>query len=181
MLDANVVYSIPLLDSSIRLAQRDVCAVRWTVEILEEAQRNLIAKRGDEAQIRHRFEALRSHFPDWEINGYENLMPSMMCDEKDRHVLAAAVRGGASQIISANVRDFPEESLKPYDIEVIPPDEFLINSLHMFPKETLEVIREQAAALRRPPLSVNELLAGLSRCGAPLFAEEVATIIAATS
>jgi hypothetical protein len=119
-----VVYSIPLLDSFIRLAQRDLCAVRWTAAILEEAQRTLIRHRGDEARIRQRFFALRAHFDDWEITGYEALIPSMRCDDKYRHVLAAAVRGGASQIVTANVRDFPQVALKPYDLEAVAPDVF---------------------------------------------------------
>jgi predicted nucleic acid-binding protein len=172
---------MPLLDSSIRLAQRDLCAVRWTAAILEEAQRNLIRHRDDEERIRRRFSALRAHFDDWEIAGYEDLIPAMTCDEKDRHVLAAAVRGGANQIVTANIRDFPQTALEPYDLEVVTPDDFLLNLLHLYPKQTLEVIQEQAAALRHPPLNVDDVLSTLARCGAPRFAEELATIIAATS
>jgi hypothetical protein len=154
--------------------------VRWTREILEEAQRNLIANRGDEDRIRRRFQALREHFGDWEITGYDDLISSMRCDAKDRHVLAAAVRSGASQIVTANIRDFPESVIAPYGIEVVSPDDFLLNALYLYPRDTLEVIQEQAAALRRPPLSIENLLSSLSRCGAPQFAEEVETIIAAT-
>jgi predicted nucleic acid-binding protein len=170
-----------LLDCSIRLAQRNLCAVRWTAAILEEAQRNLIANRGDEDRIRRRFTALREHFEDWEITGYEDLIPSMTCDEKDRHVLAAAIRGGANQIVTANVKDFPAESLAPYDIDVVPPDEFLVNALHMYPKDTVAVLHEQASALRRPAMTVETLLAGFARCGAPQFAQEAEFVISAAS
>ncbi len=152
-----------MLDLSIRLAQRDLCAVRWTAAILEEAQRNLIAARDDEDRVRRRFESLREHFGDWEITGYEALVPSMTCHEKDRHVLAAAVRGGANQIVTANVKDFPAESLGPYDIEVVRPGEFLSNALHMYPNDVVTVLHEQASALRRPAMTVATLLSGLSR------------------
>jgi len=155
--------------------------VRWTAAILEEAQRNLIANRGDEDRIRRRFIALREHFEDWEITGYEDLIPSMICDEKDRHVLAAAIRGGATQIVSSNVKDFPPASLAPYDIDVVPPDEFLLNALHMYPKDTVAVLHEQASALRRPAMTIETLLSGLARCGAPEFAQEAEVVIAATS
>ena len=101
----------------------------------------------------------------------------MKCDEKDRHVLAAAVRGGVDQIVTANIQDVPAESVDPYDLEVVPPDEFLLNILHMYPKDTVEVIREQAAALRRPPLSIDDVLSTLARCGAPQFAEAARGII----
>ena len=152
--------------------------MRWTAQILEEAIRNLVEDRTDEVQIRRRFDAMRAHFKGWEITGYEDLIPSMTCDEKDRHVLAAAVRGGVDQIVTADIDDFPGEAVDPYGIEVVPPDEFLLNVLHVCPNETLEVVREQAAALRRPPLTVNDVLATLSRCGARQFASEAATVIA---
>ncbi len=121
---------------------------------------------------------MRTHFKAWEIAGYEDLIPSMTCDEKDRHVLAAAVRGGVDQIVTADIDDFPAKAVDPYGIEVVPPDEFLLNLLRVYPNETLEVMQEQAAALRRPPLTVNDVLATLSRCGARQFAKEAATITA---
>ncbi len=155
--------------------------MRWTAAILDEAQRNLIANRGDEDRIRRRFKAMREHFEDWEITGYEDLIPSMTCDEKDRHVLAAAIRCGANQIVSANVKDFPAHSLASYDIDVVPPDEFFLNALHMYPKDTVAVLHEQASALRRPAMTVKTLLAGLARCGAPQFAQEAEVVISATS
>jgi len=34
-------------------------------------------------------------------------MPSLTCDAKDRHVLAAAIQGRATTIITVNLRDFP--------------------------------------------------------------------------
>lgn len=152
--------------------------MRWTATILEEAQRNLIADRGDEDRIRRRFQMLRLNFDDWEIAGYEDLIESMRCDEKDRHVLAAAVRGGAHQIVTFNVNDFPAESLTPYDLEVATPDAFLLNALHMYPRPTAEVLQAQASALRRPSMTVETLLSGLARCGAPQFAHEAAVVMA---
>jgi hypothetical protein len=55
----------------------------------------------------------------------------MTNDEKDRHVLAAAVRAGAHAILTENVRHFPAESVKPYDIDVLTPDQFLAHQFHL--------------------------------------------------
>jgi hypothetical protein len=77
---------------------------------------------------------LREHFGDWEIAGYEGLISAMTCEAKDRHVLAAAVRGGVNQIVSANVKDFPPASLVPYGIDVVKPDDFLVNALRVLPR-----------------------------------------------
>jgi predicted nucleic acid-binding protein len=35
-------------------------------------------------------------------------------DPKDRHVLATAIRAGASTVVTFNMRDFSPESLRPY-------------------------------------------------------------------
>ena len=175
------MYAISILDTTIRIAQRDLCAIRWTAQILEEAQRNLIANRGDEERIRSRFSALRENFEEYEITGYEALVPAMTCDQKDRHVLAAAIRGGVSQIVTSNVRDFPQESVVDYDIEIVTPDDFLTNVLHAHPAEVAAVLREQANALKRPEMTVDELLATLARHGVPNFAAEAETVIKATT
>lgn len=148
---------------------------------LEEAQRDLILKRDDEGSIRRRFRLLRQNFPEWEVEGYEALIGPLKCDEKDRHVLAVAIRCGASQIVTSNVKDFPDSALAPFNIEAISPDDFLLNVLELSPKDVAAVLREQAAALNKPTLTVDEVLAELASCGAPNFAREASTVIAATS
>ena len=64
-------------------------------------------------------------FPEAMVTGHEPLIPSMTKDPKDRHVLAAAVRGRADVVVTSNVRDFPPEACEPYDVDVQTPDEFL--------------------------------------------------------
>lgn len=162
------------------MAQRDLYAVRWSRQILEEAERNLIASGYDPERIRRRFEMIRTHFADGEVLGYEDLIDMMKCDTKDRHVLAAAVRSSANQIVTMNLRDFPEHALEPYSIEAVSPDTFFLNALDLAPKATTEVIREQIRALKRPPLSTATVLAALAKCGAPQFAQQMETILAAT-
>ena len=50
--------------------------------------------------------------PDALVTGYEHLIDSIeLPDRDDRHVLAAAVRCGASVIVTLNLGDFPSESL----------------------------------------------------------------------
>lgn len=42
-----------------------------------------------------------------------------------RQLVAAAVRGGAALIVTANLKDFPLKALEKYDIEATHPDDFL--------------------------------------------------------
>ncbi len=53
------------------------------------------------------------HAPDALVTGYRQLVPALnLPDPNDRHVLAAAVRGGASVIVTNNTKDFPAAALE---------------------------------------------------------------------
>lgn len=101
----------------------------------------------------------------------------MLPDPDDRHVLAAAMRGRADVIVTANVRDFPRETLAPLEIAVVHPDDFLLDQLDLTPRVVLEVLREQAAHTRSPPLTSTDLLARLAKAGVPGFADEAGRMI----
>jgi len=60
------------------------------------------------------------------IDGFDDLIEQVRCDPKDRHVLAAAVRGGADTIVTCNLKDFPDEAGAPYGIGICHPDSFLV-------------------------------------------------------
>src|SRR3954453_1695815 len=67
-----------------------------------------------------------SHAADALVTGYEDLIPGLQLpDPDDRHVLAAAIRGRADVIVTANLRDFPAEHIASFGIEAQHPDEFI--------------------------------------------------------
>ena len=99
-------------------------------------------------------------FPEAMVSGHERLIGAMRNDEKDRHVAAAAVKAKAEIIVTSNVRDFRH---LPPGIEATRPDEFLVGLLDASPEAILRVLQEQAADLRRPPMSVEEVLGMLER------------------
>lgn len=75
--------------------------------ILDEALRNLVADgRIAEANAAKLLAVMRRAFPEAQVTDFEGLIPSMRNDEKDRHVVAAAVKSGAQLIVTSNVRDF---------------------------------------------------------------------------
>jgi hypothetical protein len=57
-------------------------------------------------------------------SGYNDLISRLSNHEKDRHVLAAAIRAGVQAIVTFNPQDFPPEALEPYDIEATLPTSF---------------------------------------------------------
>jgi hypothetical protein len=166
--DACVLYPAPLRDLLIRLARTGVFRAQWTDLILDECFRNILANRPDlQPAALDRTRALMiKAVPDCLVNGFEHLVDGLdLPDPDDRHVLAAAIRAGAQAIITANMRDFPASKLKPYAVEAIHPDDFVLDLLDLAPGAIASVVVEQAATLKNPPRTVQDLLGTLREQG----------------
>ncbi len=102
MLDANVLYPFLVRDVLLSLAEAGLYRPVWTAEINAEWSENLIAGKPErEAAIKATIEAMNEAFPEAVTTGYEDLIPSLtLPDNDDRHVLAAAIRSGASVIVT---------------------------------------------------------------------------------
>jgi len=102
VLDACVLIPMPLADTLLRLAGGPrLYLPKWTDQIMAEVSRNLQETFGVTAQqAAYRESEIRKYFGEAWVEGYEDLIPSMTNHEKDRHVLAAAVRCGAETIVS---------------------------------------------------------------------------------
>ncbi len=88
----------------------------------------------------------------------------MKNDPKDRHVLAAAVKSKADVIVTFNLKDFPAESLEPWGIKAQHPDQFLLDLLSNFGMNLgVEIVRQQAADLKKPPMTIKNLITRLDR------------------
>jgi hypothetical protein len=162
VLDACVLYPLPLRDTLLRLAEYDLYSVRWSRRILEEVSRNLAADgRTTQAQARRLIEVMRRTFDDAEIpeDAITALQPAMTNDLADRHVLAAAVaEEDARTIVTLNLRHFPVAACEPFGIEVVHPDVFLCRLHEQAPEKVHAALTEHAAALSRPPMTVVEVL-----------------------
>lgn len=117
ILDACVILPMPLADTLLRMAESPrLYLPKWSNDIMAEVSRNLQGKWNKTAeQAKHREDALRAHFPEAWIEGYEVLIPVMSNDAKDRHVLAAAVSSGTKLIVTYNVKHFPPSALDPWE------------------------------------------------------------------
>jgi hypothetical protein len=167
LFDACALYPAPLRDLLMRLAVSDLFQVRWTDRIHDEWTRSVLADRPDIApESLARCRALMDqHVPDCLVTGYEPLISTFtLPDPDDRHVLAAAVHGGATSIVTFNLSDFPVSVLDPYRVEAIHPDEFVVRLWDESPAAVLEAARRQRAGLKRPPKTAAEYLATLEQC-----------------
>ena len=168
--DACVLYPASLRDLLVRLALSDLFQARWTDEIHDEWTRNVLADRPEitPASLTRCRRLMDLHVPDCLITGYESLIPTLtLPDADDRHVLAAAIHGGAGLIVTFNLSDFPASVLGQFHIEAIHPDEFVSRLWDEQPDSVLEAVRLQRAGLKNPPKSAAEYLATLEQCQLP--------------
>ena len=99
---------------------------------------------------------------------FEDLIDGLkLPDPNDRHVLAAAIRGGAQLIVTVNLKDFPEDILAAHDIVAMHPDDFVLDLIDLGPGTVSQTVTQQANALKNPPMSVDEVLETLHRQGLP--------------
>jgi PIN domain-containing protein len=166
--DANVLYPAELRNFLMHLALTGVFRAKWSSDVHEEWIRNLLKNRPD--LTREKLERTRRLMdkaaPDALVTGYQHLIPGLLLpDRDDRHVLAAAIRCGASLIVTSNLADFPPEALSPFDIEAQHPDEFILHLLDLTPGLVIEAAHNHRTSLKNPPKTVEEYLDSLESQG----------------
>ncbi len=176
IIDACILYSAPLRDLIVRLAQAGLLNARWTDDLHDEWMRNVLKNHPQLA--RDRLERTRSLMDravrDCLVTGYSDLVDSLtLPDEDDRHVLAAAIRAGAGLILTFNLSDFPAETLAPLGVFARHPDPVFAELLDAAVDEFCEAVRLQRQGLRNPPMTVESLLARLETAGLTQTAERL--------
>lgn len=169
--DTCALFGGTLNDTLLRLAELGAYRILWSEGVLLELERNLAERVGHVAAAR-RVSAMRTAFPDAAVTDYEDLASVMTCDDKDRHVLAAAVRGQAEVLVTFNVKDFPQPSLAPHEMTAVHPDDFLLDQLDLHPARVRAALLGQVHDATRPPLTMSRLLTILGESDVPRFAAE---------
>ena len=147
------------------LALTDLFRARWTDQIHEEWIRSVIKNRSDlkREQLERTRSLMNSHIRDCLVTDYEDLIGGLtLPDPDDRHVLAAAIRGSASVIVTFNLDDFPSEYLDKFGIETQHPDEFITHLIDLVPAAVCLAAKRHRASLKNPPKTVDEYLSALA-------------------
>jgi predicted nucleic acid-binding protein len=167
MLDANVLYPFLVRDVLLSFADAGLYRPLWTDRINEEWSSNLIEKFPEkEAQIKATIQVMNGAFPEALVQQYENLIEDLQLhDIDDRHVLAAAIRGGANVIVTENFKDFPSVVLEHYCLDALTADEFVLNALESYPADAVEALERMRLRYATPPHSPEQLLQAMLRCG----------------
>ena len=101
-----------------------------------------------------------------------------MPDENDNHVLAAAIKSGASVIVTSNLRDFPKNQLSAFDIEAQHPDLFISNLIDLHPAQAVQAFKNQVERLKNPPLSAVQVLNSLENNGLTKYVSKIRRLLA---
>lgn len=178
LLDACTLIPIRLTTALLWLAEARLFEVLWSDAILDEIERNLPKVGISSEQAARRVGTMRHAFGAAAlVDDFEHLIPDMTCDAKDRHVLAAAVRGGANTLVTFNQKDFPAESTDGHGIAVVHPDLFLVRLLAERPNDVVAALERGTAALHKPPQTMRQFLASLTTT-VPMFANLAADVAA---
>ena len=108
--DACVLHPAALRDTLILLSLTGLVRARWSDTILDGWERSIVRIRPelDRTALRRTRELMNIAVPDAVISGFDPLLAGLdLPDPDDRHVLAAAMHGGAQAIVTFHLNDFP--------------------------------------------------------------------------
>lgn len=162
VLDANVLYPFLVRDVLLSLAAAGLYRPLWTDAINAEWTRHLIERKPERAEnIRATVSIMNDAFPEAIVWNYEDLVPVLeLPDPDDRHILAAAIRGGASIVVTENIADFPADVLDRYDLEARTADDFVLSTVELYPTDAIVALRTCASdiRIRRNPPRISSRL-----------------------
>lgn len=175
LLDTCVLAPSELSNLLLTLAEHGLFTPLWSEDILVELERTLVRKLGvDPAKATRRIASMREAFPAAMVTGYADLIPAMRNHKKDRHVLAAAVRGNAEVIVTNNLKDFPDAAANAYGVEIRHPDPFLTDHVDLNSTATTKAIEAVTSRYKTPAFDSVELMRRL-RATVPNFAQMIGT------
>jgi len=140
--DANLLYPFDLRNLFVQLGVNQIVRPRWTDAIHDEWIRQLVASgRETRERLLRTRDIMKRVLPDADVRGYEHEIAGLtLPDNNDRHVLAAAIEGGASTILTFNLKHFPAEALAPFGLIARDPDGFLCDLYDADPEAIVAMV-----------------------------------------
>jgi predicted nucleic acid-binding protein len=166
VLDTNVIYPIEIRDILLWLAHHDLYTPKWSRHIFVEWEDAMRAKGVSENEITKRVQTVDKAFPDAHVENYDSLIPGLsLPDDKDRHVLAAAIKTNANLIVTNNLRHFPENYLSQFGLAARSADDFVTDLIDLNPERAVRAFLEMVSHKRNPALTELQVLERLRERG----------------
>lgn len=186
VLDACVLVPMVKADVLLEFAHQGAYLPLWSDKILDEVARAIpiaSAQRVPLEAARRRVRHMDAIFDDANVENWEDLESQItgIPDPDDRHVIAAAIRGHASVIVTDNLKDFPDTELKKWGLHAVESDEFLMDLLDLNLRRGLGCLRAVSERRKNPPQDLHAILDSLDRAGAQGFAFTARRLLEITS
>ena len=161
VLDANVLYRVVIRDYLMWLSVKELYSPKWTNQLLEEFT-EIFKKKGINISTEHiqkQVKLMNLTCPDALVTKYEDLLASIkLKDEKDKHVVAAALKCNANVIVTHNLKDFPNEYLCRIGLSALSPDTFIADMIDLSPERCCDAFREMLLTKNKPPYEESDYL-----------------------
>lgn len=159
-LDADVL--VPILSCDFLLTAFDLGLYEPVVstEALAEVERNLVEDflHLDPASLRRRVEQMSGALEDQLVApGSVDFVPKVV-NPKDRHVIAAALIGEASIVVTNDKRLRAEIGDADIGLAAMSADDFATHLCTLMPDDVTEVINTLVAKRTNPPLTIDDLV-----------------------
>lgn len=166
VLDTNVIYPIEIRDILLWFAHYHLYTPKWSQHIFDEWA-NVMERRGiAREEIKKRVDRVNHAFPDALVRHYESLIPMLdLPDEKDKHVLAAAIKVNAHIIVTDNLKHFPTDYLASFGLMPRGSDDFVTDLIDLNPNIAVKAFLDMVSHKRNPPLNELQVLDRLRRVG----------------
>jgi predicted nucleic acid-binding protein len=166
VLDTNVIYPVIMRDLLLWFAHYEMYTPKWSPHIIDEWQQVMERKNVEKEEAIKRVQKINKAFADAMVQNYDGLVDSLtLPDEKDRHVLAAAIKVNADIIVTNNLKDFPAEYLNTFGLTAKTADDFLTDIIDLNPDEAIAAFREMVLNKKNPTLDEFQVLEQLRNAG----------------
>ena len=159
VLDTNVIYPIDVRDLLFWFARYDLYTPKWSKHIFDEWADVMRRKGLSETDISKGTDKANQAFPDALVENYEPLISGLeLPDEKDNHVLAAAIKTNANVIVTNNLKDFPDDYLSRFGLAAKNADDFVTDTIDLNPKQAVVAFKRLVLNRRNPDLDEYQVL-----------------------
>lgn len=163
--DACILYPFHLRNIVVQAAVDRLVDARWTDAVHDEWIRSLTADVPaiPMERLRATRRLMNEALPTAMVSGYEKHITTVtLPDPDDRHVVAAAIAANASFILTWNLRHFPENELKKFDLRRINPDTFLSGLFDKVPDLVIGSLANARRNLSKTRVSASDFIAILN-------------------
>jgi len=159
VLDTNVIYPLWIRDLLFWFAHHDLYTPKWSKHICDEWIDVMIRKGISKEEANKRASVIDAAFPSALVENYESLICVLdLPDEKDKHVLAAAIKTNANQIVTNNLKDFPNDYLSTFGLSAKSPDDFFTDIIDLNHETSLKAFQDLVVNKKNPPYDEFEVL-----------------------